>query len=73
MSFTWGPAIDAEVSYRQQRVRADYHRAPRKHFLFHHDKANRHPAEAEPVPALSAIPLPKQGRPVAPVDRRHAA
>ena len=58
MSFTWGPAIDAEVSYRQQRVRADYHRAPRKHFLFHHDKANRHPAEAEPVPALSAIPLP---------------
>lgn len=26
MTTSWGPGIDAEVGYRQQRVRADYHR-----------------------------------------------
>ena len=29
MSTSWGLGLDAEVGYRQQRVRADYHRLGR--------------------------------------------
>jgi len=64
MSIAWGPAIDAEVSYRQQRVRADFPRTPRRHFFFHH-----HHTEPE-VAAATALPLQKTAQSAA---RQHAA
>jgi hypothetical protein len=69
MSTTWGPAIDAEVSYRQQRVRADYHRKPRRHFFAFAHKTE--PAVSSAT--VTAMPLQKTGQWVAPIGRRHAA
>jgi hypothetical protein len=68
MNINWGTAIDAEVSYRQQRVRSDYQRSHRKHLFFHH----RTEPEAGSA-SVTAMPLQKTGRWVAPVGRRHAA
>ena len=67
MSIAWGAAIDAEVSYRQERVRADYHHQPRKHFFFHH--------KIEPAAGsarVTALPLQKTERVVAASQRKAA-
>lgn len=31
MTFSMGPGLNAEITYRQERLRADYHRATRRH------------------------------------------
>lgn len=73
MNTTWGSAIDAEVSYRQQRVRADFHRVPRGRFFFHRDRTGHQIEQAAGSATVTAMPLQKTGQWVAPVGRGHAA
>ncbi len=63
MSIPWGPALDAEVAYRHQQVRNDFHRWSRRREPALHVSAQQAEtrATAQHIPAQ---PLPAQRVPV---------
>ena len=67
MSIPWGPALDAEVAYRHQQARNDFHRwswrrKPAHHHpvvaATHHIPAQQPQAQRVPAPLIPIRPRP---------------
>lgn len=61
MSAPWGPALDAEVAYRQEQVRSQFGRRNRRWFRRTAPAARPPAAVPTAAPAPAAIPLQRTG------------